>query len=112
MQRISWSDFRRVELRTGTILEVQDFPEAKKPAFLLRIDFGPKIGILKSSAQITKRYSPKALIGKQVLAVVNFPVKQIGPHLSQCLVTGFEAEDGGIVLAVPETQVPNGARLL
>jgi tRNA-binding protein len=111
MDSIQWSDFTRVALRVGTILEALPFPEAKKPAYLLRIDFGPEIGVLKSSAQITENYSLEDLKGKQILAVVNFPPKQIGPHLSECLVTGFSSKEGGIVLAVPETKVPNGSPL-
>lgn len=111
MNEISWSDFERIDLRAGTIVEVLDFPEARQPAFKLRVDFGKEIGILQSSAQIKDIYTPVELIGKQVIAVVNFPPKQIGPFISQCLVTGLYREDGAVVLAVPEREVQNGARL-
>ena len=111
METISWADFEKVELRVGTIIEVEDFPEARKPAFKLKVDFGDEIGVKKSSAQITDIYSKQDLIGRQVLAVVNFPSKQIGPMRSECLVTGFHREDGAVVLARPDYQVTNGARL-
>jgi len=111
METISWSDFEKVELRVGTIIDVEDFPEARKPAYKLKVDFGEEIGIKKSSAQITDIYNKKALIGTQVLAVVNFPSKQIGPIRSECLVTGFYRDDGAVVLARPDSPVPNGARL-
>lgn len=111
METINWTDFEKVELRVGTIVSVEDFPEARKPAFKLRVDFGEEIGIKKSSAQITDLYHKDELIGRQVLAVVNFPPKQIGPSRSECLVTGFQREDGAVVLAKPDSEVPNGAKL-
>ncbi len=111
MESISWADFEKVELRIGTIIEVEDFPEARVPAFKLKIDFGDEIGVKKSSAQITDLYSKSDLMGRQVLAVVNFPPKQIGPMRSECLVTGFHRQDGAVVLARPDSDIPNGARL-
>lgn len=111
MKDISWQDFEQVELRAGTVLEVQDFPEARKPAYKLSIDFGGEIGIRKSSAQITSLYTQEELVGRQVVAVVNFPPKQIGPFMSECLVCGFYKEDGSVVLAIPSMDVPNGAKL-
>ena len=108
---ITWDDFEKVELRIGTIIEVTDFPEARKPAYKLRVDFGPDIGVRKSSAQITNLYGKEELIGKQVLAVTNFPPKQIGPFLSECLVTGVQAANGAVTLVRPDAKVDNGERL-
>ena len=111
MTEISWSDFERVDLRVGTVVRAEPFPEAKKPAIKLWIDFGEPLGIKASSAQVTALYRPEELIGRQVLAVVNFPPKRIGPFISEVLVTGFEREDGAIILAGPDLPVPNGGRL-
>ncbi|MGI9203231.1 MAG: tRNA-binding protein [Woeseiaceae bacterium] len=111
MTEISWKDFEKVELRVGMIVAVEEFPEAHKPAWKLTVDFGEKIGTRRSSAQITDLYDKKQLVGKQVLAVINFPAKQIGPFMSECLVTGFTGDDGKVVLAIPERSVPNGLRL-
>jgi tRNA-binding protein len=111
MDTITWDDFDKVELRVGTVLQVEDFPEVKKPAYRLKVDFGPEIGIKSSSAQITDLYSKEDLLGRQVVAVVNFPPKQIGPFNSECLVTGFYQQDGKVVLAIPERLVPNGTKL-
>ena len=111
MGDLTWDEFQRVELRVGTIVGVEEFPEARRPAWKLRVDFGPEVGERQSSAQITDLYEPGNLLGKQVVAVVNFPPKQIGPFMSECLVTGFHRDDGAVVLAVPDQEVPDGARL-
>lgn len=110
MDTINWSDFEKVELRVGTILTAEDFPEAKKPAYKLSIDFG-EFGIKKSGVQITKLYKKEDLIGKQVVCVINFPSKQIGPFVSGCLTTGFADENGDVVLTQPERKVPNGSKI-
>lgn len=111
MKEIKWSEFEAVELRVGTVVNAELFPEARKPAYKLTVDFGPEIGSRRSSVQITDLYATEELIGKQVVGVVNFPVKQIGPMRSECLITGFYKEDGSVVLAVPERKVPDGAKL-
>lgn len=111
MEEITWNDFEKVEIRVGTVVQVDDFPEARKPAYILRVDFGPEIGVRKSSAQVTQIYTKDELLGRQVVGVVNFPPKQIGPMRSECLVTGFHRGDGNVVLAIPEREVPNGAKL-
>lgn len=107
---LTWDEFMAVDLRVGTLVEVTDFPEARRPAYKLRVDFGPEIGIKQSSAQITELYTKEELLGRQVLAVVNFPPKQIGPFMSECLVTGFHTENG-VVLSSVERPLPNGSRL-
>lgn len=109
---LTWQDFEKVELRVGTVLEAHEFPEARRPAYKLTIDFGPEIGVRKSSAQITVHYTLESLVGRQVVAVVNFPKKQIGPFMSECLVTGFADEAGDIVLTAVDKPVPNGSRLM
>jgi tRNA-binding protein len=111
MKEISWDEFEQVELRVGTVTAVEEFPEARRPAWKLWIDFGEEIGERKSSAQITDLYDAGSLLGRQVVAVVNFPRKQIGPFMSECLVTGFYQPDGAVVLAIPERPVQNGAKL-
>ena len=111
MNLISYNDFENVDIRVGTILEAKDFSKARKPAYQLLIDFGSEIGIKKSSAQITHHYSKDELIGKQVLAVINFPEKQIGPFMSQVLILGLPDEKGDIVLINPGLKVPNGKKL-
>ena len=109
---ITWEDFMNVELRVGRIVSARPFPEARKPAYVLEVDFGDEFGVKKSSAQITDRYSTDDLPGRLVVAVVNFPRKQIGPLMSECLVTGFHDEDGNVALCVPDADVPLGTRLL
>lgn len=111
MSTISWDDFAKVELRVGRIIKAEPFPEARKPAYKLVVDFGPEIGQRKSSAQITSHYTVDELVGKQVVAVINFPPKQIGPLMSECLVTGFPDENGAVVLCVPDKDVPLGGKL-
>ena len=109
---ITYADFERVEIRVGTIVEAAPFPEARKPAWKLTIDFGPEIGLKKSSAQITVHYTPEDLVGRQVLGVVNFPPRLIGPVRSEVLTLGFEDEAGAIVLAATDKPVPNGRKLM
>jgi len=111
MKEITWAEFEQVELRAGTILEVFDFPEARKPAYKLKVDFG-EFGIRMSSAQITKHYTKEALIGQQIVGVVNFPKKQIGKFMSEFLVTGFADADGDIVLTTVQAKVPNGSKMI
>ena len=112
METISWNDFMRVELRVGRVLSADVFAEARKPAYVLQVDFGAELGVRKSSAQITALYQPAELVGRLVVAVVNFPKKQIGPLMSECLVTGFHNEKGEVALCVPDRDVPLGTRLL
>ena len=112
MQTISWGDFEKIELRVGKVVAAAPFPEARKPAYVLQIDFGEELGLRKSSAQITALYAPEELVGKLVVAVLNFPKKQIGPLMSECLVTGFHNAEGEVALCVPDRNVPLGARLL
>ncbi|WP_417354238.1 tRNA-binding protein [Flavobacterium sp.] len=108
---LTWEEFEKTEMRVGTITEVNDFPEARKPAYQLVIDFGEAIGIRKSSAQITKRYTKEQLTGRQIVAVVNFPKKQIGKFMSECLVLGAMGVDNDIVLLAPDFKVENGLRI-
>jgi tRNA-binding protein len=112
METISFDDFLKIELRVGRIISASVFKEARKPAYVLQVDFGEEIGIKKSSAQITALYQPEELIGKLVVAVINFPKKQIGPLMSECLVTGFHNENGEVALCVPDKEIPLGAKLL
>ena len=111
MEIISWQDFEQVDLRVGTVVTAEVFTEAHRPAYILHVDFGAEIGVLKSSAQITGLYQPDELVGRQVIGVVNFPPKQIGPIQSQCLITGFPQADGSVVLIQPERPVANGLKL-
>lgn len=111
MELIEWSDFARVELRVGRVIEAEVFVEARKPAYVLHVDFGEEIGVRKSSAQITERYEAQELVGRLVVGVVNFPKKQVGPLMSECLVTGFPDETGAVVLCVPDGDVPVGTKL-
>ena len=112
MTNITWDEFQKVEMRVGTIIEVNDFPEAIKPAYQLKVDLGEEIGMKQSSAQITDLYSKDDLINKQIVAVVNFPPKQIGSFMSECLITGFYNSDNSVVLAVPDQSISNGALLV
>lgn len=110
--QIAWDDFMKVDLRVGRVLRAEMFPEARRPAYILHVDFGPEIGVRKSSAQVTVHYTPETLVGRLVVAVVNFSKKQIGPLMSECLVTGFHDADGAVALCVPDRDVPLGTRLL
>ena len=112
MDQITWSEFARVELRVGRVVAADEFPQARKPAYVLQVDFGPELGVRKSSAQITALYRRQELIGKLVVAVLNFPKKQIGPLMSECLVTGFHNERGEVALCIPDQPVPLGSKLL
>ncbi|WP_180178291.1 tRNA-binding protein [Acinetobacter sp. YH01005] len=112
MQQIDWQDFLKVELRVGKIVQAEVFEQARKPAYILYVDFGEELGIKKSSAQITQLYQPENLVGKLVVAVVNFPKKQIGPIQSECLVTGFHNAEGYVALCVPDAEIPLGTKLL
>lgn len=111
MDKITWDEFVKVELRAGTIVKVEDFPEARTPAYKVWADFGPDVGIKKSSAQITALYGKDDLVGRQIVGVINFPARQIGPFRSEFLLTGFYRNDQEVVLAVPESPVQNGAKL-
>ena len=108
---ISWNDFEKVEIRVGTIVEVKEFPEAKKPAYQMKIDFGPDLGFRKTSAQITKRYSQMDLLNRQIVAVVNFPKKQIASFMSECLVLGAVGSAQDVILLQPDSKVQNGLRI-
>lgn len=108
---LTWNEFERTDMRIGTIIEINDFPEARKPAYQLTIDFGAEIGIRKSSAQITKRYQKEDLVNRQIVAVVNFPKKQIGKFMSECLVLGAVGEEGDVILLAPDFKIENGLRI-
>ena len=110
--QVSFDDFLKVDLRVGRIIDAQDFPEARNPAYRLKVDFGPQIGVLQSSAPITLPYTPESLVGRLVVGVVNFPPRQIGPMRSQCLITGFHDDAGAVRLCIPDGDVPIGTRLL
>ena len=112
METISWDDFAKIELRVGKVISAEVFAAAKKPAYILQVDFGPEIGVKKSSVQITSLYTPEGLVGRLVVGVVNFPKKQIGPVMSECLITGFHNSQKQVVLCVPDNDVPLGAKLL
>ena len=112
MPEISFDDFLKVDIRTGKVVRAEAFPEARKPAIKLWVDLGEELGVKKSSAQITVHYTPESLVGRTVMAVVNFPPRQIGPFMSEILVLGFEDADGAIVLAAPDHPVPKGSRLM
>jgi tRNA-binding protein len=111
MPDITWEHFEAVEMRAGTVIAVEDFPEAKKPAYRISVDFGPGVGLRRTSAQVTTLYAKQDLVGRQVMGVLNFPPKQIGPMRSEFLLAGFYREDGAVVLAVPERPVHDGAKL-
>lgn len=111
MTEIEWADFEKVELRVGTVVRAEPFPEARHPAYKVWVDFGEPLGVRKTSARITDLYRPEELVGRQILGVVNFPPRQIGPIRSEFLLTGFHREDGSVVIATPDQTVPNGARL-
>jgi tRNA-binding protein len=111
MATIEWPDFARVELRVGRIITAEVFKEARKPAYILQVDFGEELGVKKSTAQLTELYTPGELVGRLVVGVVNFPKKQIGPVMSECLVTGFHNAEGAVTLCVPDSDVPLGAKL-
>ncbi|MCI9845856.1 tRNA-binding protein [Flavobacterium pectinovorum] len=108
---LTWNEFERTDMRVGTIIEINDFPEARKPAYQLTIDFGSEIGVRKSSAQITKRYQKEDLLHRQIVAVVNFPKKQIGKFMSECLVLGAVGEEGDVILLAPDFKIENGLRI-
>lgn len=111
MDYLTWTEFEKVEMRVGTVLEVHDFPEARKPAYQLTIDFGIEIGIRKTSAQITKRYQKEVLLHRQIVAVINFPKKQIGKFMSECLVLGAVGSEGDVILLAPDFKIENGMRI-